>query len=59
MERGTAHRRELLWFIGIYLGSVAVFAAATYLLRKAYLETTPKKCEDLPSNGVGWNRKCK
>jgi hypothetical protein len=35
MERMNAHRRQLLWFIGIYISSVIIFAFITYLLRAA------------------------
>jgi putative flippase GtrA len=31
----TAQRKQLLWFSGIYLTSVLVFALITYLLRSA------------------------
>ena len=35
MGRMSTQKRQFLWFSGIYLGSVIVFAFVTYLLRTA------------------------
>jgi hypothetical protein len=35
MERMSTQKRQFLWFAGIYMSSLIVFALVTYLLRTA------------------------